>query len=63
MYCSIKGVKVPIVILHALDDGIVPYELGHKVLCIVMLWSVFVVVVKPVLRCSFCFSILQDTYL
>jgi len=22
---------VPVVILHALDDGIVPYELGHKV--------------------------------
>jgi len=31
LHCSIKGVKVPVVILHALDDGIVPYELGHKV--------------------------------
>jgi len=29
--CSIKGVKVPVLILHALDDGVVPYELGHKV--------------------------------
>jgi len=29
--CSIKGVKVPMVILHAVDDGIVPYELGRKV--------------------------------
>lgn len=27
---NIKGVKVPVVILHALDDGIVPYELGRK---------------------------------
>jgi len=31
LHCSIKGVKVPVVILHALDDGIIPYELGHKV--------------------------------
>jgi len=31
MHCSIKGVQVPVVILHALDDGIVPYELGRKV--------------------------------
>lgn len=27
----IKRVNCPILILHAKDDGVVPYELGHRV--------------------------------
>ena len=30
-YCSIAKVTVPTLVLHAKDDGIVPYYLGRKV--------------------------------
>ena len=32
LFYSIGDVTVPMLILHAKDDGIVPYELGVKVL-------------------------------
>jgi len=45
-YClcnSIGSVTVPVLILHALDDGIVPYDLGLKVRLVETVYNIFII--------------------